>query len=61
MEYAGVGGIAHYVKMVQGGIKQGMLGVLRDVWETLFKCLGLGLGETTKVFSKRAKERELVR
>jgi 6-phosphogluconate dehydrogenase len=46
----GPGGSGHYVKMVHNGIEQGMLGVLNEVWEMLFKCLHLPLDEISRIF-----------
>ncbi|KAH0613693.1 uncharacterized protein H6S33_005579 [Morchella sextelata] len=46
----GPGGSGHYVKMVHNGIEQGMLGVLNEAWELLFKCLSTDLDELAKIF-----------
>ena len=56
----GPGGSGHYVKMVHNGIEQGMLGVLNEVWEMMFKCLHMPLDEISNVFRKWADDGELV-
>ena len=45
MAAIGPGGSGHFVKMAHGGIEQGMLGVLNEAWEMLFKCLHTPLDE----------------
>ncbi|KAI5846113.1 6-phosphogluconate dehydrogenase C-terminal domain-like protein [Tricharina praecox] len=55
----GPAGSGHYVKMVHNGIEQGMLGVLNESWEMLFKCLHTPLDEISKIFSAWAKDGEL--
>jgi 6-phosphogluconate dehydrogenase len=57
----GLGGSGHYVKMVHNGIEQGMLGVLSEAWEMLFKCMHLPLDEISQIFGSWAKDGELVR
>jgi 6-phosphogluconate dehydrogenase len=41
--YIGPAGSGHYVKMAHNGIEQGMLGVLAESWEMMFKCLHMKL------------------
>ncbi|KAI5780296.1 6-phosphogluconate dehydrogenase [Peziza echinospora] len=48
----GEGGTAHFVKMVHDGIEQGMMGVLNEAWEIMFKCLSMKLGEIAEVFGE---------
>lgn len=47
----GPGGSGHYVKMVHNGIEQGMLSVLNESWELLFKCLHTGLDEISWILT----------
>lgn len=54
------GTIGHYVKMIHNGIEQGMLGVLNEVWEMLFKCLHTNLDDLSKIFEGWAASGELV-
>lgn len=54
-------GSGHYVKMVHNGIEQGMLGILNEAWEILFKCMHTDLEEISRIFSKWAEDGELVR
>lgn len=56
----GPGGSGHYVKMVHNGIEQGMLGVLNEAWELLFKCLSTNLDELAKIFEGWNEAGELV-
>jgi 6-phosphogluconate dehydrogenase len=56
----GPSGSDHYVKMVHNGIEQGMLGVLNEVWEMLFKCLHLPLDEISRIFGAWTMDGELV-
>jgi 6-phosphogluconate dehydrogenase len=56
----GPGGSGHYVKMVHNGIEQGMLGVLNEAWEMLFKCLHTPLDEISQIFEAWAGNGELV-
>ncbi|KAF8250386.1 6-phosphogluconate dehydrogenase C-terminal domain-like protein [Wilcoxina mikolae CBS 423.85] len=55
----GPGGAGHYVKMIHNGIEQGMLGVLNEAWEILFKCLHTPLDELFNIFENWAKTGEL--
>ncbi|KAF8463098.1 6-phosphogluconate dehydrogenase C-terminal domain-like protein [Kalaharituber pfeilii] len=52
----GPGGVGHYVKMVHNGIEQGMLGVINEVWEIMFKCLSMTLDEIGDVFGKWTRD-----
>lgn len=56
----GPGGSGHYVKMVHNGIEQGMLSVLNESWELLFKCLHTDLDEISRILEKWNTEGELV-
>lgn len=56
----GPDGSGHYVKMVHNGIEQGMLSVLNEAWELLFKCLHTDLDEISRIFEMWNTEGELV-
>ncbi|CCX07762.1 Similar to 6-phosphogluconate dehydrogenase, decarboxylating; acc. no. C8VP36 [Pyronema omphalodes CBS 100304] len=45
--------------MIHNGIEQGMLGVLNEVWEMLFKCLHTNLDDLSKIFEGWAASGEL--
>ena len=53
-------GSAHYVKMIHDGIEQGMLGVLNEAWEMLFKCLHTPLDDLSGIFKTWSADGELV-
>ncbi|EPQ54339.1 6-phosphogluconate dehydrogenase, decarboxylating [Gloeophyllum trabeum ATCC 11539] len=57
----GPGGSGHYVKMVHNGIEQGMLGIMAESWELLYKCLAIPLDEISAVYRKWAEQGELAR
>jgi 6-phosphogluconate dehydrogenase len=44
--------------MVHNGIEQGMLGVLDEVWELMFKCLHMKLGAIADVFERWTAEEQ---
>jgi 6-phosphogluconate dehydrogenase len=46
--------------MIHNGIEQGMLGVLNESWEMLFKCLHTPLDELSKIFGNWTRNGELV-
>lgn len=56
----GPGGSGHYVKIVHNIIEQGMLSVLNESWEILFKCLHTDLDEISRIFEMWNTEGELV-
>lgn len=53
-------GPGHYVKIVHNGFEQGMLSVLNESWEILFKCLHTDLDEISRIFEMWGTEGELV-
>lgn len=57
----GPAGCGHYVKMVHNGIEQGILGVVNEAWELLYKCLHTDLDTIARIFKKWEDEGELVR
>lgn len=59
----GPGGCGHYIKMCHNGIEQGMMGVLNEAWEIMFKCLAMPLEELGDVFKQwvRGEDGILVR
>ncbi|EJF57846.1 6-phosphogluconate dehydrogenase C-terminal domain-like protein [Dichomitus squalens LYAD-421 SS1] len=48
----GPAGCGHYVKMVHNGIEQGILGIVSETWELLYKCLHTDLGTISQIFKK---------
>lgn len=56
----GPGGSGNYVKIAHNGIEQGMLSVLNESWELLFKCLHTDLDEISWILEKWNTEGELV-
>ena len=57
----GPAGCGHYVKMMHNGIEQGILGVVNEAWELLYKCLHTDLDTIAKIFKQWEGEGELVR
>ncbi|KZT19136.1 6-phosphogluconate dehydrogenase C-terminal domain-like protein [Neolentinus lepideus HHB14362 ss-1] len=57
----GPGGSGHYVKMVHNGIEQGILGIMAEAWELLYKCLAIPLDEISGIFRRWAEQGELSR
>ncbi|KAI9069003.1 6-phosphogluconate dehydrogenase C-terminal domain-like protein [Trametes sanguinea] len=57
----GPGPCGHYVKMVHNGIEQGMLGIVNETWEILYKCLHIDLDTISSVYKKWEDEGELKR
>ncbi|RPD53017.1 6-phosphogluconate dehydrogenase decarboxylating [Lentinus tigrinus ALCF2SS1-6] len=57
----GPAGCGHYVKMVHNGIEQGILGVVNEAWELLYKCLHTDLDTIAHIFRKWEEEGELKR
>ena len=57
----GPAGCGHYVKMVHNGIEQGILGVVNEAWELLYKCLHTDLDTIARIFKKWEDDGELVR
>ncbi|TFY51295.1 hypothetical protein EVJ58_g10644 [Rhodofomes roseus] len=51
----------HYVKMAHNGIEQGILGVVNEAWELLYKCMHIPLDEIAKTWDKWGSEGELKR
>ncbi|KDQ57038.1 hypothetical protein JAAARDRAFT_688159 [Jaapia argillacea MUCL 33604] len=54
-------GSGHYVKMVHNGIEQGMLGILSEAWEFLYKCLHIPLDDISNIFREWSDHGELKR
>lgn len=57
----GPAGCGHYVKMVHNGIEQGILGIVNEAWELMYKCLHIELDDIAKIFSKWGSDGELNR
>ncbi|OSC97386.1 6-phosphogluconate dehydrogenase decarboxylating [Trametes coccinea BRFM310] len=57
----GPGPCGHYVKMVHNGIEQGMLGIVNETWEMLYKCLHTDLDTISGVYKKWEEDGELKR
>ncbi|PCH39465.1 6-phosphogluconate dehydrogenase decarboxylating [Wolfiporia cocos MD-104 SS10] len=57
----GPAGCGHYVKMVHNGIEQGILGIVNEAWEIMYKCLHIDLDEISEIFGKWGEEGELRR
>lgn len=51
----------HYVKMAHNGIEQGILGVVNEAWELLYKCMHFPLDEIATMWNNWGNEGELVR
>lgn len=56
----GPAGCGHYVKMVHNGIEQGILGIVSEAWELMYKCLHIKLDDIAIAFNKWGSEGELV-
>lgn len=50
----------HYVKMAHNGIEQGILGIVNEAWELLYKCMHLPLDDIATMWNKWGNEGELV-
>ncbi|KAI0324933.1 6-phosphogluconate dehydrogenase C-terminal domain-like protein [Cubamyces sp. BRFM 1775] len=57
----GPGPCGHYVKMVHNGIEQGILGIVNETWEILYKCLHTDLDTISSIYKKWEDEGELKR
>ena len=57
----GPAGCGHYVKMVHNGIEQGILGIVNEAWELMYKCLHIDLDTISQIFKEWEDEGELVR
>lgn len=57
----GPGASGHYVKMVHNGIEQGVLGIVCETWEMLYKCLHTDLDAIAGIYEGWVAEGELVR
>ncbi|KAI0739227.1 6-phosphogluconate dehydrogenase C-terminal domain-like protein [Daedaleopsis nitida] len=57
----GPAGCGHYVKMVHNGIEQGILGLVNEAWEMLYKCLHTDLDTISTIFRQWETEGELKR
>ncbi|OSX60775.1 hypothetical protein POSPLADRAFT_1057703 [Postia placenta MAD-698-R-SB12] len=57
----GPAGCGHYVKMVHNGIEQGILGIVSEAWELMYKCLHIKLDDIAMIFNKWGSEGELKR
>ncbi|EMD35243.1 hypothetical protein CERSUDRAFT_106675 [Gelatoporia subvermispora B] len=57
----GPAGCGHYVKMVHNGIEQGILGIVNEAWELLYKCLHYSLDDISGIFAKWNEDGELRR
>lgn len=60
VKFMGPRGAGHYVKMAHDGVQQGMMGVLNEAWEMMFKSLHMPLEEISQVFSAWSREGKLV-
>lgn len=59
VDYIGPGGSGHFVKMVHNGIEQGMLGVLNEAWEIMFKCMHTDLDDISQILASWNSQGEL--
>ncbi|CCL98749.1 uncharacterized protein FIBRA_00754 [Fibroporia radiculosa] len=57
----GPAGCGHYVKMIHNGIEQGILGIVNEAWELMYKCLNIDLDTISKIFMEWGSEGELKR
>ncbi|TBU41321.1 6-phosphogluconate dehydrogenase C-terminal domain-like protein [Dichomitus squalens] len=57
----GPAGCGHYVKMVHNGIEQGILGIVSEAWELLYKCLHTDLDTISQILKNWEDEGELKR
>ncbi|KAI0349982.1 6-phosphogluconate dehydrogenase decarboxylating [Trametes cingulata] len=57
----GPGPSGHYVKMVHNGIEQGILGIVNETWELLYKCLHTDLDTISSIYKKWEDQGELKR
>ncbi|KAI0630935.1 6-phosphogluconate dehydrogenase decarboxylating [Trametes polyzona] len=57
----GPGASGHYVKMVHNGIEQGILGIVCETWEMLYKCLHTDLDAIAGIYEHWVSEGELKR
>ncbi|KAI0763361.1 6-phosphogluconate dehydrogenase decarboxylating [Trametes elegans] len=57
----GPGPSGHYVKMVHNGIEQGVLGIVNETWELLYKCLHTDLDTIGDIYQKWVDDGELKR
>ncbi|RPA86724.1 6-phosphogluconate dehydrogenase, decarboxylating [Ascobolus immersus RN42] len=59
VRFMGPRGAGHYVKMAHDGVQQGMMGVLNEAWEMMFKSLHMPLEEVSQVFDSWVKTGKL--
>ena len=50
----------HYVKMAHNGIEQGILGIVSETWELLYKCMHFPLDDIATIWNNWVLEGELV-